>query len=130
MKKFGMLLICTLLLMGCRYQVSQSASVQKYKEPQIKTIYQYQDFLLYIVEDQQKSDGFSFQIELNGTGIGDYAKYTDASHHQATCTLSMQPDCQLTFTFEKNEIIVKATEEDNFLGTDLSGHYVLQEDLS
>ena len=58
MKKFGMLLICTLLLMGCRYQVSQSASVQKYKEPQIKTIYQYQDFLLYIVEDQQKSDGF------------------------------------------------------------------------
>lgn len=125
MKKFGMLLICVCLLVGCHFKTSQSTSMQSYQEPQNRTVYKYQDFLLFIYKENQEDSGFSFQFELNEVGIGDYAKYIDNSYHQATCSLSMQKDCVLTFTFEKDVVIVEATEEDDFLGADLSGHYVL-----
>ena len=74
--------------------------------------------------------GFTFEFELNQSGIGDFATYQDDSHQQATCILSHQKDCQLTFTFGKDYVIVKTTDEENYLSADLSGHYVLQEDLS
>ena len=125
MKKWGLALICALLLMGCHH--NQSIMNQEIDLSTKQYIYQYQDLLLYI---NQGKDGFSFQIELNEVGIGDYAIFTDRSHQQATCVLSSQKDCQLTFTFEEDYVIVKTTKEDEFLGVDLSGHYVLQEALS
>lgn len=129
MKKFGMLLMCACFLIGCHFKTSQSTSIQSNQEAQSRAVYQYQDFLLYIDKENQENDGFSFQFELNGVGIGDDAKYTDSSYLQATCSLSMQQDCILTFTFDKDAVVVEATEVDKFLKADLSGYYVLQEDL-
>ena len=127
MKKWGLALICALLLMGCHPR--QSVVENEITSSTKQDVYQYQDLLLFIDKKAFQQDGFSFQIELNGVGIEDFAVFTDQSHHQATCILSSQKDCQLTFTFEEDCVIVKATKEDDFLGADLSGHYVLQEAL-
>ena len=113
--------------MGCHPH--QSVVENEITSSTKQDVYQYQDLLLFIDKKAFQQDGFSFQIELNGVGIGDFAVFTDQSHHQATCILSSQKDCQLTFTFEEDCVIVKATKEDDFLGADLSGHYVLQEAL-
>ena len=117
MKKCVMFLICVFLLVGCQVHSSQPLSSQ------------YHDYLLYIYENDEKQKGFTFEFELNQSGIGDFATYQDDSHQQATCILSHQKDCQLTFTFGKDYVIVKTTDEENYLSADLSGHYVLQEAL-
>ena len=66
---------------------------------------QSRDYLLYIYENDEKQKGFTFEFELNQSGIGDFATYQDDSHQQATCILSHQKDCQLTFTFGKDYVI-------------------------
>ena len=130
MKKCVMLLICVFLLVGCQVHSSQPLSSQFHEKPLDRKVYQYHDYLLYIYENDEKQNGFTFEFELNQSGIGDFATYQDDSHQQATCILSHQKDCQLTFTFGKDYVIVKTTDEENYLSADLSGHYVLQEDLS
>ena len=128
MKKWGLALICALLLMDVilvnLLLKMKSLHLQNKMFINIRICY------CLLIRKLFNKMVFSFQIELNGVGIGDFAVFTDQSHHQATCILSSQKDCQLTFTFEEDCVIVKATKEDDFLGADLSGHYVLQEALS
>ena len=91
MKKWGLALICALLLMGCHPH--QSVVENEITSSTKQDVYQYQDLLLFIDKKAFQQDGFSFQIELNGVGIGDFAVFTDQSHQQATCVLSSQKDC-------------------------------------
>ena len=120
MKKCVMFLICVFLLVGCQVHSSQPLSFQSHEKPLDRKVYQYHDYLLYIYENDEKQKGFTFEFELNQSGIGDFATYQDDSHQQATCILSHQKDCQLTFTFGKDYVIVKTTDEENYLSADLS----------
>lgn len=129
--KRGWILGIVFLLVGCTHHSSPNVSpmTQDHLTVSESQTYQYEDFMLYITRYDDLKDSFEFQIELNGYGIGDFAEYTDSSHQQATCTLSHQKDMEITFTFEKDCVIVKANGEENYLSADVSGRYVLQEEV-
>ena len=71
MKKWGLALICALLLMGCHPH--QSVVENEITSSTKQDVYQYLDLLLFIDKETFHQNGFSFQIELNGVGIGDFA---------------------------------------------------------
>ena len=61
MKKWGLALICALLLMGCHPR--QSVVENEITSFTKQDVYQYQDLLLFIDKKAFQQDGFSFQIE-------------------------------------------------------------------
>lgn len=71
MKKCVMFLICVFLLVGCQVHSSQPLSSQFHEKPLDRKVYQYHDYLLYIYENDEKQKGFTFEFELNQSGIGD-----------------------------------------------------------
>ena len=99
-------------LVGCQVHSSQPLSSQSHENHLIEKFINIMIIFYIFMKTMKSKMGFTF-FNWNSiqSGIGDFATYQDDSHQQATCILSHQKDCQLTFTFGKDYVIVKTTDE-------------------
>ncbi|WP_028043181.1 hypothetical protein [Candidatus Stoquefichus massiliensis] len=122
MKKLLVILIWCLLISGCGRR-HQPASVQEEPIQNQTVIYIKDDITLSLIYSDDFPEGFEFQFDINGYGLGEFARFEDNTHQKAIGQEN-EDGHTYSFTLKKDSVIVKESEGQNALGIDLSGKYI------
>lgn len=121
MKKLLIMIMSCFLLCGCAYK--QASRTQEEPVRNQNVVYVKDDITLTFVYSDDFPDGFEFQFDLNGQGIGEFAYFEDNTYQEAIGQEN-EDGHSYHFTLKKDSVIVKESEGQNVLGIDLSGKYI------
>ncbi|WP_050638498.1 hypothetical protein [Candidatus Stoquefichus sp. SB1] len=121
MKKIIMVVIFCLMCVGCGKEPISKVT----EEPITNQVVNYYkgEVILRLVYTDDFPDGFEFQFELNGYGLGEFARFEDDSHKTAIGQEN-EDGHSYYFTIKADKVIVAESDGQNSLGIDLSGEYI------
>lgn len=116
-----MIIMSCILISGCGYLQGTKSQYEPVRNQTVT--YMKDDIILRLIYSDDFPDGFEFQFELNGHGMGEFARFEDDTYQKAIGQQN-EDGHSYYFTLKKDTVIVKESDGQNSLGIDLSGKYI------